>query len=69
MENCISSKIKEETIMSTDNKNEVILTKLALILPSLPDEGKDKLLARIEGMGDVIESITATDPRPPKATA
>ena len=55
--------------MSTDNKNEVILTKLALILPSLPDEGKDKLLARIEGMGDVIESITSTDPRPPKATA
>ena len=58
--------------MTTESKNEVILTKLALILPSLPDEGKDKLLARIAGMGDVIESMTAaagTTPTPPKATA
>ena len=58
--------------MTTESKNEVILTKLALILPSLPDEGKDKLLARIEGMGDVIESMTAaagTTPKPTKETA
>lgn len=55
--------------MNTENKNDVILTKLALILPSLPDAGKDKLLARIEGMGDVIESMTAKQTTPPQATA
>ncbi len=47
--------------------NEAILTKLALILPSMPDEGKERLLARIEGMSDVIDTITGK--KPPKVTA
>ncbi len=48
--------------------NEAILTKLALILPSMPDEGKERLLARIEGMGDVLDTVMA-EKRPPKVTA
>ena len=43
--------------MKEKNKNEEILEKLSKILPFLPEEGKERLLARIEGMSDAIEAI------------
>lgn len=49
--------------------NEAILTKLALILPAMPDEGKERLADRIEGMAEVLEVLTGKQPQPPKATA